>query len=335
MNERIKYLDVAKFIGIFCIYLGHLTTSAGNAYVFVFSFHVPLFFFLSGCAENLGSDIPWYKYIWKNVKSILIPLYLFAIVSILIQSIMFNSYSHIPQNLIDLLRGCVRNHFMSGGLWFLSCLFVMKIFFYFLRKLLRFKWLILLVCLGLYCVASLVISPSPAADPRMLYNVDSACYYIIFYALGYSCFEPIHKLLRLDSTVKKIICAVLGGISFAYAITLFFGNNLLDYFPYHTVTVLVKAVLCPVIVILLILIVSKLLENVKLFVDIGTNTLYLCGTEYIIKLLIPFCLQMVGLDLFLPNPITAYIYTFALLLIAVKAFVPVEKAIFKKMRIIK
>jgi len=57
-KERINYLDVAKFIGIFCIYLGHFGTYAGAAYPFVFTFHVPLFFFLSGCSETMSREVP-------------------------------------------------------------------------------------------------------------------------------------------------------------------------------------------------------------------------------------------------------------------------------------
>ena len=44
--ERIKWMDVAKFFGIWAIYIGHYGTAVGNAYTFVFAFHVPLFFFL-------------------------------------------------------------------------------------------------------------------------------------------------------------------------------------------------------------------------------------------------------------------------------------------------
>ena len=269
MQDRIKYLDVAKFIGIFCIYLGHFGDSSGNAYNFVFTFHVPLFFFLSGCAENLSSNIPWYKYIWKNIKNILIPCYLFAIISIIIQSIYLNTHTLIVPNFIDLLNGCIRNHFFAGSLWFLTCLFVLRIAFYFLRKLLKFKFLILLVCVIIYCIAQLVITPKPIVSPHLPYNIDSMCYYMIFYALGYCCFGAIKNILTLDSVTKKTICLVVGAVSFVYTVALFFGKNLLYYLYSNTIALLINSVVGPVIVILLILIVSKLLENVDLFVEKG------------------------------------------------------------------
>lgn len=44
MHKHIEWIDVAKFWGMFFIYLGYFGESAGLAYKWVFSFHVPLFF---------------------------------------------------------------------------------------------------------------------------------------------------------------------------------------------------------------------------------------------------------------------------------------------------
>ena len=74
MQERIKWINMAKFFGIFAIYVGHFGAAAGNAYDFVFAFHVPLFFFLSGCTERLSSEKNLGKYLMKKVKTILLPL---------------------------------------------------------------------------------------------------------------------------------------------------------------------------------------------------------------------------------------------------------------------
>ncbi|EII8191729.1 acyltransferase, partial [Shigella flexneri] len=44
-KTRHDWVDALKFLGIFAIYLGHLGLGAGKLYPFVFSYHVPLFFF--------------------------------------------------------------------------------------------------------------------------------------------------------------------------------------------------------------------------------------------------------------------------------------------------
>ena len=46
MTKRLTYIDIARGIAIICIVLGHL----GNATInkIVFTFHVPIFFFITG-----------------------------------------------------------------------------------------------------------------------------------------------------------------------------------------------------------------------------------------------------------------------------------------------
>ena len=335
MQNRIKYLDVAKFIGIFCVFLGHFGDAAGNAYQFVFNFHVPLFFFLSGCAENLSSETSWHKHILKNVKNILMPCYLFAILSVVLNCIVNNTYIGISRSLIDILKGCIRNQFLAGSLWFLTCLFVIRIVFFFLRKLLKSKILLLFSCIALYLFALLVITPAPNVAPRMPYNIDSACYYIVFYCLGYCSFKIICEFLSFDNAFKKTLGCIVGGVTFVFSAALFFGKNLFYYLGVSTAVSIISNLFTPIIVILLILIISKIIENVEIFGMIGKNVLFMCGSEYIVKLLFPICLQTIGLKVDLPNPISAYLYAFALLLLCQYFLVPVEKAIFKKLKLLK
>lgn len=335
MKNRIKYLDVAKFIGIFCIYLGHFGNYAGNAYYFVFAFHVPLFFFLSGCSEKLSVDIPLGKYIVKNIKSLLIPCYIFAIGSLFVVTVANGTYEDIIPNLLEILKGCIRNHYFAGGIWFLTCLFVMKIAFYVLKKVCKFKWLVLLLCVMLYCIAELLITPRPIVSPHMPYNIDSACYYIVFYALGYYGFEPLQSLLDWQKPVKKAISIGMGAVLSIYAAFLFLQKDLFAYIDTNAVMHLICPVLRPVFIILLVLMASKVMEKVKLFGWIGKNTLFLCGSEYVIKLVVPFCLRIVGLHISYPHPVVTYVYTFFLLVLCNITFVPLEKAVFKKMHLLK
>ena len=95
MFGRVAWLDIAKFIGIFCIYLGHFADAAGLAYPFVFRFHVPLFFFLSGCAESLTADLPFKQYLVKNAKRILIPFFFFAFISLVVRCLSVYIYTLI------------------------------------------------------------------------------------------------------------------------------------------------------------------------------------------------------------------------------------------------
>ena len=106
----------------------------GNAYNWVFSFHVCLFFYLSGCLENFNHKTIL-ENIQKKVINILIPFFFFAILGILYNAVLINTNVYIHENLMLLLKGDIRNHInFGGGLWFLSCLFVIEILFSFIKK---------------------------------------------------------------------------------------------------------------------------------------------------------------------------------------------------------
>ena len=62
MSVRIQWIDYSKFIGIVMVILGHLYLN--NKYItnFIYSFHMPFFFFLSGGVINTKE----YKRIQKN-----------------------------------------------------------------------------------------------------------------------------------------------------------------------------------------------------------------------------------------------------------------------------
>ena len=47
-SKRLDYLDMAKGIGIFFVALGHMEDIATGTRVWISSFHMPLFFIISG-----------------------------------------------------------------------------------------------------------------------------------------------------------------------------------------------------------------------------------------------------------------------------------------------
>ncbi len=96
-TKRIKWIDNAKGIGIILVMLGH--TYLDDKYVFWFiSFHMALFFFLSGCTFYYTSDIK--KFISRKCKSLLIPYVAFAV--------SITSYNIILKIVGGGLQGCYK-----------------------------------------------------------------------------------------------------------------------------------------------------------------------------------------------------------------------------------
>lgn len=79
-NARLQYIDIAKGIAMICIILGHL----GNANInrIVFTFHVPIFFFITGCFTNKKRDLN--DFIKNKARTLLVPYIITSIVIIII-----------------------------------------------------------------------------------------------------------------------------------------------------------------------------------------------------------------------------------------------------------
>ncbi len=334
MKKRIRWMDAARFIGIFCIYLGHLGAPVGLSYTFVFTFHVPLFFLLSGCSEALSAELPWKAYLVKNLKRIMIPFFFFSLLSLAVFTLLLNSHTHLSEEFRIILLGDIRNQYFAGALWFLSCLFIVKMIFFALRRLvskwIQGGWAVLLLCLGLY-VCSITVMESPVISPRWPYNIDSALYYSVFFAIGYYAFPWLQRLLSWDRPFKKVICGISFVVLALYTVYLFFGKDALTFLWNIPGLSLSRGLLRPLVVIGFVLLLAKLIEDIPCFLRLGQDTLYLCGSEYMIKFFFTSCLQLIGLDLHLVHPVAGYLYTFLLLALCQYTLVPLEKAMLRKL----
>lgn len=332
MRERIQWIDTAKFLGIFAIYLGHMGPAAGNSFGFVFYYHVPLFFFVSGCMSTYDTNPDYFAFLLKKIKTLLIPFYMFSFLAIITETLYKGlSKDQVLSFFEIVLRGNIRNTFFAGGIWFLSCLFIIEIAFK-LIKYLKNKYLILLVCTLLHISYRLIVEPFFAPMPSWPYNIDSAFYYIMFYALGYVTYPYIIKLFRLDTAIKKRLFILFGIISGVHAALIFFGIDYIgNLFAEHPILSIFTSLIRILLLIWFNLTVAKLFEKVELFNQIGRETLYLCGNEYIITALFTNSLSIIGIAINVYTPLAAYIYSSILLFIGIKGVIPFEKNLVKSL----
>ena len=149
--KRIEYIDIAKGIGILLVALAHADVSLFSPYLhkFIYSFHMPLFFFLSGYFFN--PETPFWTLLKKRFNSVLKP-YFVTVAFIYIASLSFTN-----MRFMNAFGRILRSLYGTGyyidwvQLWFLPSLFVTSLFaFIFYRILLiritnRYsRWLILL-----------------------------------------------------------------------------------------------------------------------------------------------------------------------------------------------
>jgi fucose 4-O-acetylase-like acetyltransferase len=128
MDQRNQTIDVAKGIGILLVVFGHswiVLHEKGELSKIIFSFHMPLFFFLSGVFLNTNKTL--ISFTKSKISSLLKP-YFSAIIILLLINI---SFEYFTKSTIDLqaLKAAILGIFYGTGtsiewtpLWFLPVL---------------------------------------------------------------------------------------------------------------------------------------------------------------------------------------------------------------------
>jgi fucose 4-O-acetylase-like acetyltransferase len=143
MSKRIEYLDIAKGIGILLVVLGHNDFEVISLFAqrLIYSFHMPLFFFLSG--YFLNTAIPFFDFIKKRFNALLKPFF-FTILLIYFTSVSFEKmgFNTAITRTVKSLYGS--GHYLDWvQLWFLPHLFAVSLYaflFITLVSKLRNRW---------------------------------------------------------------------------------------------------------------------------------------------------------------------------------------------------
>lgn len=149
--KRIRFIDISKFIAIFLIALGHTIVHSSNCSIifkFLYSFHVFLFFILSGYTFNIKKEKTVIQFIWKKFKRIMVPYFIWAILFLIPYMFFGNSInSSLGTNASFNLNNQIFNILYGNGnlsslkqntsLWFLPALFSMEITYYFIIKIIN------------------------------------------------------------------------------------------------------------------------------------------------------------------------------------------------------
>ena len=124
-KARIELIDIAKAITIFLVIVGHTTGNLETPLYrrVLYSFHMPLFFFLSGLSIKpslIKGWRDWYAFIRKNILALAVPFFIWGLV--------YAPFSF--QGMTFLLYGSWQALGKMGtltSLWYLSCFFLARI----------------------------------------------------------------------------------------------------------------------------------------------------------------------------------------------------------------
>lgn len=102
MGKRIIYIDIAKGIAIILVILGHTLQYMGAnseytqnvLYLLIYSFHMPLFMFLSGMLflKSLGRAMSLKEILFRRTKALMYPYILWGAIALAVEYLLKNIY---------------------------------------------------------------------------------------------------------------------------------------------------------------------------------------------------------------------------------------------------
>lgn len=231
-NKQIEWINILRGFAIFLIVVGHaIGYSKGLKEVsrYLSSFYVPLFFFISGYLFKENKEEKIGTYIKRKAKRILIPYFVFAILSLIpyylfggeVQSNL-NSKNSISNSILvslgAVLYGSGHGNSLpqNSPLWFLPCYFVVVV----IAKLVydktkNFKHKSIILSVFFFIVGGVVYYYFNAAYP---FGFETALVMLYFYFLGHQL-----KQINMGSNKVKITIGVISLI-IGFIIHLFNGR---------------------------------------------------------------------------------------------------------------
>lgn len=183
-SERIEWVDIAKGIGIILVILGHSVQFGGTVHNLIFSFHMPLFFILSGVVYRFRDNRTFLN---KKLKGLLVPYIIFSIIGLVISMIIPSWRSGLSIRAILKDIYCANPNAVNvSSIWFLVCLFIVSMAFNFIQKYNKKSQCIIVgVCFILGVTYSKMISVwTFLPEGRLPFNIDTSLIALTFFAIG-------------------------------------------------------------------------------------------------------------------------------------------------------
>ena len=261
-SKRIEWVDIAKGVAIVLVCLGHRDVPEGMC-VWIYSFHLPLFFFLAGYTTRFESYASFGAYAMRKVRVLLVPYFVFGLCVEAFNVVLSRFYSHetvdFPELLVNLFTGKIQS------IWFIPAFFLVEIISYCLNRLPKGK---LPSAFALAILGCLLGQKFPTT--RFFWNLDVALVGIFFFWLA-RCFRDakINRLLAKGDLFLFGVALTAQAICLAFNTEINMFHKRYGIFPIFLLegTGGIAAVLC----------VCVWLEKVsfikRVFVFLGKNTI--------------------------------------------------------------
>lgn len=247
---RMEWLDSVKAIGMILVYIGHCNISGWNLYIYLF--HMPLFFIISGFLWNAEKNrsMKFKDFARKKFKAYIIPYFKVATTCFLLWGVFLNIFRYggftdeywtqLTKYLFGIVvysRGTVEWLPQCSPIWFLTCLFVAEMVYYWVMK---FKYPVIGVLLS--GLLGFVFS----GWIKLPWNVDNALSAVVLLYIG----MHIRRQWSRCSDWKVIVPCVLMAVFLLYTNETkvdFDGNRFSNMFAMYAKSSIISLALLTII----------------------------------------------------------------------------------------
>ena len=238
-KSRVLWIDVARGLGLLLVFIGHLRMPWASAWVY--TFHMPLFFFLSGLLYPGCEKYSFSEFAWRRFKGLVIPYFTLGLVIALFYSAIYAINGEPVSTYTEMLRAfIIQEHYWT--IWFLAALYLTQLIYYSIdRCFSHWRGAVTIASLALCLLGFLRYRLGFGSLP---WNLDVAFEAQFFFHLGYRFMHtekiresfvgsmPTYRLIGISlacliiNTVAAKTCIMLSGHSLDMSIGMY-GNELM------------------------------------------------------------------------------------------------------------
>ena len=223
MKERYKELDLMKGIGIILVYIGHsfnfpnfrwtkILFFLGNT---IYSFHMPLFFFISGLLSNTNNEINLEKFYKGKIKRLLIPYFFINLIDFIPRTLL--------PNLVNSEFGGIKEVLFYGTKisWFVYTLFIIFMIFPFLDTYILKK-----DRYYLFGIVLIIVNYLKIFENIEIFSINSVVNYLIYFYIGYI-IKPFYKeKIKNGIGSQNLIFFIISIVFLSFSYKYFYLNYL-------------------------------------------------------------------------------------------------------------
>lgn len=226
MTKRNESIDFIKGIAIFSVVLAHCWLVGREIFYFIYSFHMPLFFCISGYLFSAKKK--YIDFLVGKIKNLIVPYVLFFAFSFFVTVVIFQKDITILEGLKNMILGgksCVRVN--NWALWYLQLFFIASNIFYFIAKI-KYTIIRIAILIGLFAI-SLPVQQwcnNNFYDGYVPFALNALCPALFFMLVAFE-FKRIKAFLQEKFSNKNtsVLVTIVSFALFLLGILLAAGNT--------------------------------------------------------------------------------------------------------------